>query len=231
MTIEEAIEAVREFGEGRAKKLNLDVWADIEIQRIINRKRWWWRKKLFTFTLIATQSLYDLTLTGASNADASDFLEMIRLVLRNTDNSVTPIHRQLDSDEIHKILAQGAVDGDPATYIIEPGQTQRIRFDRGASTALTVAGTYWAAYNPSQFGNDIAQPIPIIPPQFHYVVPLRLTQRVFLFLYGQDDPRYPAARAEANEGIKELEAFKNPSGTDFDNLMAGKNVHAVQSTN
>ena len=228
MTIEVAIEKVRDSVEGRGKKFPLDFWADVEIQRIINKKRWWWRKKLFTLTLVVTTSLYNLTDSG--NADAGDFLEMIKLMLRDSDGSVAPILRQTDSIEVHKILAQGAVDGDPSTYIIEPGTTQSIRFDRGASSAKVIAGTYWAAYNPTELGEDISVDIPIIPPQFHYIVPLRLAQRMFMFLYGQDDPRYPAARAEAREAMTELEAFKEPSSTDFDNMMAGRNPHAVQST-
>ena len=228
MTIEEAIEAVRDSAEGRGKKFNLDFWADIEIQRVINTKRWWWRKKLFTLTLAVSTSLYDLTDTG--NANAGDFLEMVKLMLRDSDGSVNPILRQTDSVEVHKILAGGSNDGDPSTYIIEPGTTQQIRFDRGASSAKVVAGTYWAAYNPTELGIDISVPIPIIPPQFHYIIPLRLTQRMFMFLYGQEDPRYPAARAEAKEAMAELHAFKEPSSTDPSNMMAGRNPHAVQST-
>ena len=228
MTIEEAIEAVRESAEGRGKKFNLDFWADIEIQRVINTKRWWWRKKLFTLTLAVSTALYDLTDTA--NANAGDFLEMIKLMLRDSDGSVNPILRQTDSVEVHKILAGGAVEGDPSTYIIEPGTTQQIRFDRGASSAKVVAGTYWAAYNPAELGADISAAIPIIPPQFHYIIPLRLTQRMFMFLYGQEDPRYPAARAEAREAMGELHAFKEPSSTDPSNMMAGRNPHAVQST-
>ena len=230
MTIEVAIEKVRDSAEGRGKKFPLDFWADVEIQRVINTKRWWWRKKLFTLTLAASTALYDLTATGAGDADAGDFLEMIKLMLRDSDGSVNPILRQTDSVEVHKILAGGAVDGDPSTYIIEPGTTQQIRFDRGASSAKVVAGTYWAAYNPEELGENIDIAIPIIPPQFHYIIPMRLTQRMFMFLYGQEDPRYPAARAEAREAMNELHAFKEPSSTDPSNMMAGRNPHAVQST-
>ena len=87
MTIEEVVTLVRQFAEGRAKKLDLDTWADLEVQSIINRKRWWWRKKRFSYTLVVGDSTKDLN--DNDNGIATDFQEMIDLRVSSTRNLVS----------------------------------------------------------------------------------------------------------------------------------------------
>ena len=49
---------------------------------------------------------------------------------------------------------------------------------------------------------DVAE-IPLIPEQFHYVPMIALLKRVFLYLYGENDPRYAAVRDELGQDGEE----------------------------
>lgn len=229
MTIEEAIELVRGFAEGRAKKFNLDAWADLEIQDIVNRKRWWWRKKRFSYSLVVGDRTKDLNDSDAGIA--TDFHEMIDLRVLFSDGTHQEVRRETDPAVIQGFYASGLAAGDPGLYIIEPGTTQTLRFDRPHSTARTLAGIYWAAHDPVTPGDNIGIVIPLIPRQYHYVVVRALKKRIFEYLYGQDDPRYPVAVDDFEKGIEQLEAYKDPSTKEGTALVTGpNNPHAVQST-
>ena len=229
MTCDEAISAVRDFVEARAKKLPLGIWCDLEIQRIVNSRRWWWRRKNFTFTLVPGTQVYDLS--DPAGADATDFLEMIDLQLRLSNADISLIFRQVSPDETQKILTGEGTAADPTSYIIEPGTTKSIRFNVPPVSPFVVSGLYWASFDPEELGADTSQQIPLIPRAFHYVVVLRLLARTAFFLFGQaGDPRVQGAAADAEMAMGELRAFKGPSSTETVDFIAHNDINTVSST-
>lgn len=210
MTREEIIEAVHNLTEDRIRKLVLDKWLEIELTRIVNRKHYWWRKKTFSFTCSAGTPIYDLSANGLNIAD--DFDQMVTFVRWDSSDNVVPMSFISDPQDVLTVIYDTST-GTPTGWLIEPGTTQTIRLAPVPSSSHTFRGLYWAGIN-TKWSTPGSGTIPLIPPQFHYVVLVALTRRAFQYLYGQKDARYATALQEEMQAMKELAAYVAPT-TDF----------------
>lgn len=226
---QEIITAATDFTEGRPVKVNLSVWLDFEIQKIINKKRYWWRKKSFTFNSVAGTATYNLGKAGTGHLDkADDLAQLINLYRVESSGGVSKIYPQNNEDEIQKALAETDT-GEPSWYLIEPGTTKTLRLVLTPNAARTYRGLYWAGYNPSP--SETGDTIPLIPETHHYVCLEALLRRVFLHLFGHKDARYIAQDAEYREALADLAAIPVSSSEMVTELRTSDESVIVRSTN
>jgi hypothetical protein len=68
LTRGDILESVIGFTENRLVQRQLLRWLDVDISKIVHRKRYWWRKKTFLLNTVATNQFYDLNQNGAGPA-------------------------------------------------------------------------------------------------------------------------------------------------------------------
>src|SRR5947209_6755205 len=73
----EIVDAVQDLCEQRIKRPNIRTFLETEFQKLVMRRRTWWRKQVLSFDTIAGTATYDLTAGGSPIA--SDFHQMIKL--------------------------------------------------------------------------------------------------------------------------------------------------------
>lgn len=203
---DEIAEMVEEITEKRATKLNLLKWLDFELQKIVNKKRWWWRRKSFTLTLAPGTATYNLARSpGLDKAD--DLESMIILYLVDSSGNVSELYYTSDPFKVAQILANTSSDT-PCYWTFEPGAQKTIRLDKKPLAGDTLYGIYWAGFNPSSDSSD--RSIPLIPENYQYVALDFLLKRVCFYLFGVKDSRYVAAAADAQASLNDLLAYNEP---------------------
>lgn len=222
---EEIVTAVLNLCEDRIKSFTLESWLDVELAKIINRKRYWWRKKILNTTLTAGNR--ELDLTAGSPPPANDFQEMIRLFRWDSETSRPEIDYVSEAEAV-LAMQHGTKTGPPTGWTIKPGTTQTLLFYPQPTADATIRGTYWAALNPSL--NQATGAVPLLPPGFHHVALLALQKRAFQYLYGQKDPRFMVAVAELKEGVDELDSFRGPASAEAVEFRSQDSDSFVQST-
>ena len=226
MTKQDIIDAVVAMTEGRAKRLDLSKLINFEIQRICNRKRYWWRKKTFSFSSVVGTATYDLS-DSAVATDANDFTEMVQLTRVDAANATPEV--PYESDPLQQQAALATTEtGDPSRWFLEPGTSQTIRLSPSPNAVKTYRGIYWAT--PAVFTDDPMVVVPLIPLGYHYVVTAALTRRVFFYLFGQGDPRYVSAERDFEVCMADLDSFRGPATREAIEFRSSSSHDVVRST-
>lgn len=231
MTFAEIEDAIRNISENRITKLNVRSWAQVELARLVNRKKYWWRNKALAFRSVAGRATYNLSDVGtqATNA-APDFLQMSSSLYRwDSDTSQVELPFQGDKFAILR-MANSIATGDPATFTVEPGKTKVLRLTPIEATDNRLyVGMYYAGLL-IKWSSASEDEIPLIPPEFHYVAMLSMQRRAFFYLYGQKDPRFVAAVQDEAQGIKDLDEYRAPSTLHAVEFRSSDPTAFVQST-
>jgi len=168
-----------------------DIWLDSDISDIIERKNYWWREKRFTFSTALSTPYYDLVAGGTPIA--ADFKQIVNLYWLRSAGKHTQLEYVSNSDEKQRCLNSGTI-GSPQKYFVNPNSNTQLVIWPQADAVYPMAGMYIAGYVRPSNGN--AGTIPLIPTQFHYVPLLQFQKRIFLYLFGENDPRYTTVKAE-----------------------------------
>ena len=235
---QEIISMATEFVEDRANKPDLDKWLALEVARIVNKKDWWWKRKYFTLTSQVGQATYNLgdtdkvvgntTYTALNLAD--DFKRMIWFYRKNSNTDYAPLVFESDAVGALKLLTD-TQQAEPTKYIIQPGTTKVLRLGAIPSIAQDFVG-YYEAGVPLESLDEALTEIPLIPSEHHELVLFAMLKRLFLYLYGQEDPRYVAIAAEFKEAWESLENYKSPATEEvvkFDLLDASRVVRSTRA--
>ena len=157
MTLNDIISGVRGLLENRATNLfvsppvglpsgtpsTVDTWLDAELAKLIGRRRYWWRKKFFTFTTQANVQIYDLAAIGPN---ATDFEQMINFYYLPVAGVNNPIGFVENTDEIQTLLNNGQV-GPPKKYFNLAGSPlTTVALNPTPDADYVVKGMYWACY-------------------------------------------------------------------------------------
>lgn len=225
MTVQELVEAIRSITEQSVTKLKLESWLSMELGRIVNRKKYWWRKAPLEFDSVANKATYDLT---AGNL-AADFLQM-----------ATPLYEfqgvqkvgelPFVSDHLQVLqMRRETATGEPKLFTVELGTTKTLRLTPIPNAIRSYSGVYYrgAVINWTSPAED---EIPLIPPEFHYVVYQAMERRAFYYLYGQKDPRAVLAAQAEKECIADLNDYQAPSTLVAQEWRSGDSQSFVQST-
>jgi hypothetical protein len=224
--IQEIAEAIRAMSEDSIKKLKIESWLSLELGRIVNRRTYWWRKAALEFSTVANAPTYDL---AGGTPIAADFLQMAS-PLYQFDGTTKVAELPFVSDALGMLqMRRSSTGGTPTLFTVELGTSKTLRLAPIPNAVYNYAGVYyrgavikWTSPNDDE--------VPLIPPEFHYVLYQAMERRAFFYLYGQKDPRAVlAAQAEA-QCIADLDSYKAPSTLVAPEWRSGNPQDFVQST-
>lgn len=211
MKIQEITEAIRGITEDSVKKLKVESWLSLELGRIVNRRTYWWRKAALEFSSVAGQATYDLTTGGAPIA--ADFLQAAS-PLYQFDGGATPTAQlPFVADHLGMLtMRRSTVGGTPTLWTVELGTSKTLRLAPIPNAVIPYAAVYYrgAVIN---WNSPNVDDVPLIPPEFHYVLYQAMERRAFFYLYGQRDPRATIAAQAEQAALADLDSYKSPSTT------------------
>lgn len=228
MTRDELVKAALEFAENRVNRLTVETWLNVATNKLINRKRYWWRKKFFTLNTTAAKATYALDAADTSHL-ADHFQQMITFRRFDSNGSfVGTVQFRNDPAVVAQILADQTTQGEPANWIIEPGTTRTLRINPVPSGLFILIGYYWAGFNSTAWASETS--IPLLPEDYHYVLLAGFMRHLFLYLYGQKDPRFPAIDAEYKDGLNDLDRYRNPSPDEVPSMRTSDPNDTIRAT-
>jgi len=224
VTVEELLEAVRNITEENVKKLKLESWISIELGRIVNRKKYWWRKAPLAFTSEANTATYDLAKKGAA-----DFLQFAT-PLYEFQNVTKVAELPFVSDNVSILqMVRDTSTGVPTLMTIEPGTVRTLRLSPVPNSVRSYSAIYYRGAI-VKFKSPGNSEIPLIPDSFHYVLLQSLERRAFFYLYGQKDPRAVVAAQAEQQALADLDDYKAPSTLVAVEWRSSDESSFVQST-
>lgn len=226
MLMEQIIEHVDNLTERKVDqaKLSLDAELNLLIQELLQENRFWWSKAYASLATVSGTASYDMTDTSIVSGANSDIAEITRVLLLNTDGSLTELEPLLDvADQISAIGE--TTPAAPSMWFIKPNTYGTIHFQAPADGAYTIYVLYWAGHNFSYSAGSASGTVPVVPPWLHYGLVIGLKMKVFDFLYGQKDPRYVTAVNEWGRFLKQ--AARKPSFAAQASRGHGENIDAV----
>ena len=226
MKIQEISAAIREITENSIKKLTIESWLSLELGRICARKPYWWRKAALEFSTIANQPTYDL---AAGGPIAADFLQMAS-PLYQFDGTTKVAELPFVADALGMLqMRRNIVGGTPTLFTVELGTSKTLRLAPIPNAALNYAGVYYrgAVIN---WNSPNVDEVPLIPPEFHYVLYQAMERRAFFYLYGSKDPRGVLSAQAEQQCLADLDSYKSPSTLVAPEWRSGDPQSFVQST-
>lgn len=122
-------------------------------------------------------------------------------------------------------LIENATPGQPTSYTVDPNSYQTLRINLPAG-AYTLRMTYWAMPNPAT--DDVSDAVPLVPKYLHYALVDRLEMDILRRLYGPQDAKYLAARADYEEEVLKAMAKNSFEASKVAQLVTRES--AVRST-
>lgn len=219
MTRTEIIELCNQLTERKGERvLNLQSLYRFVLQDICKRQRFWWRRKYFSFQLVAGQQLFDLTSVGTtpSGAMTDTLLEEITkftVILSASPYQVAEFVPVFDPEALIDMVnntsntspTQGNTQAPGGRYTMDPSGPNIIRLDPpdAAYTAYVVG---WAMPNPATDSTNDA--VPLIPSWGHNTIVSGMNAKIFKFAYGSKNDKTLDAVAEYEQGLQDLMAKK-----------------------
>jgi hypothetical protein len=188
-----------------ANKMDLNMEFFLALDQLCNEQHFWWRKRRAKIaTVIGQATPYDISTV------APDFVELETALLMNADG--VTVQRELThiTDPGHQLemLLNNVRDTPSNVFVDTQTSYQNLCFQAPASVAQLVYFMYYAMPMVTDLTQD---KIPLLPPWLHYGMISALERRVYLVLFGNEDPRYETTNEEYQEF---LEAANNtPSWT------------------
>jgi hypothetical protein len=170
MNQEEIIALAHKNTGQRAANIGIDASAMLlaAVQEFCGEHRWYWRKKRFSFSTVASTATYDLT--DSAIADITDLDELISLWRIDSSSSKASIEPITDEEDQIAAL-DDTTTGDPTGYFWEDGTDMTLRLVPIPSAVKTVRGRYWAI--PSTIDSSEGT-VPLVPGRLHNVLVKRL---------------------------------------------------------
>jgi len=215
MTRTEIIELANQLTERKGEKvLNLQSLYRFVLQDICKRQRFWWRRKYFSFPLVASQALYDLTsvVTTPAGAMTDVLLEEITkftVILTSSPYQVAEFVPVFDPEALIDMVnntsitspTQGNTQSPGGRYTMDPSGVNVVRIDPPdlAYTAFVVG---WAMPNPAT--DSASDAVPLIPAFYHNTIVSGLNAKIFKFAYGSKNEKTLDAMAEYEQGLQDM---------------------------
>jgi|ERR1019366_6686854 hypothetical protein len=195
----------------------------LALDEFCQEKHFWWRRKAFSQATSVGQQTYDLSLTGAGNANAGDLAEIEELFVVNAAPQYWPCSVNPEFTAREQI---GAIYGTQAVgqlipragYFMLPGAFQVLQLSQPPQQVYTIAGTYYAVPMVTDTSEDT---IPLVPPFLHWGLMYMYERRVAEFLLTQEDPRLVTVEKRYQDFLKSAARTKS-----FSQQMA---IHASTS--
>lgn len=198
----------------------------LALDRFVQEKHYWWRRKTATLTTLIGVAAYDLS--DPNGANAPDCVEIEEMYIVNGNPLWWPqgVPPELTARQVLMSIYGGQLG--PTIpyggYLLQPGKFQELIFSVAPQQAYQAAWTYWAA---PMVTDTTTETVPLVPPNLHYGLVDMLNLEFAKFLTGEDDPRL-STWASSMEDFK-LQAAKSKQFSSQEAKACKSNAPAVQA--
>lgn len=226
------ISTVSRRTEQRGSALDLGGEFIIALQDICLESRWWWRRRVNTFSLVAGQAKYDLT--DAAGANAPDLQQIakngFKIFATGTPQSYVCPEPVFDVDEQDTILATQSQypPNTPSRFFLQPGAISTLIVDPIPNAANPCAFAYWAIPNYTDDSGD--ETVPLIPYYLHPLLIKKLEMQVERYALGEGAEKYQAVSAEYENMKSKAQLYRQFADGYVEDLRTHSRQDAVQST-
>lgn len=240
---EQVKQAANRRCEQRGDSLDLDAELFVALQELCLESRWWWRRRVATFTLVAGQPQYDLT--SATGFNAADLQQVAKNGLKLFSPGTPPTQPPpnpwqnnpwigpepvFDADEQDSIivLQSSYPPTTPCRYFLKPGASTILWFDPIPDAAYPAALAYWAI--PNYTADNAPQTIPLLPPWMQPTLIKKLEAQILAFLGEEFAEKYAAAMKEYGVGVERAKLYRQFADGFVNEFRTHSPQDAVQST-
>lgn len=227
--------------ERRGSALDLSGEYLTALQEVCTEKRWWWRRKIAAFSLVANQAKYNLLDTQSLNM--ADFQQVAKNGFKIFTPSATPGSGNpispwncsykcpepiFDADRQESVLALQSQfpPGLPCGYFILGDGT--LFTDRLSDQNYPASIAYWAV--PAYTDDDADETVPLLPPALHGLLIKRLELHIERYNLGEGDEKYQAVANEYEELLEKAQLYRNFAEGEFREVRTHDHNDAIQST-
>lgn len=240
---EQVKQAANRRTEKRGDSLDLDAELYVALIELCLETRWWWRRRVATFSLVANQPQYDLTSTAGANA--ADFQQVakngFKIFYPGTPPQAPPPNPWqnnpwigpepvFDPDEQDAIIVTQTriPPTTPCRYFIKPGSPTQLWVDPIPDAAYPAAFAYWAV--PNYSADDAPQTIPLMPTWMQPLLIKKLERQILSFEGEAFAEKYEAATKEYGEGLERAKLYRQFADGFVNEFRSMSSQDAVQST-
>jgi hypothetical protein len=220
--------------EQRGTSLDLDGELFTAIQEVCLEQRWWWRRRISLFNLVAGQALYDLTATSAGAINAPD----LQQIAKNGFKIYTPgtscygcPDPVFDVDQQDNILATQSLypPAMPCRFFILAGQTSTLIVDPVPDQNYSCALGYWAIPNYTDDDQDLS--IPLLPVWMQPVLIKKLEAQIERYSQSEEGPqKYEMVMSEYQRLLEKASLYRQFADGLVEDLRVRSHTDSVQST-
>lgn len=235
------IEMANRRTERRGASLDLNGEYLTALQEVCLERRWWWRRRIATFSLIANQSKYNLTDTTTLNM--VDFQQVakngFKIYPPTANPGPTPVpawntrykcpEPVFDVDEQESILAlqDQYPPCQPHRYFLE-GATGQLVVDPIPDQPYPASIGYWAI--PAYTVSNEDETIRLVPPSLHGLLIKRLEVHIERYAISEESEKYEAVTKEYGELLEKALLYMQFAEGEFREVRNRDHYDSIQST-
>lgn len=212
------------------------------LQEVCMERRWWWRRRIATFSLVAGQSKYNLL--DSATLNMGDFQQVAKNGFKLFTPSATlgsgspvapwncpftcpePI---FDADRQESVLALQSQfpAGLPCGYFMLGAEGMLVT-DRIPDQNYPASLAYWAV--PAYTDDDEDETVPLLPPSLHGLLIKRLELHIERYSLGEGSEKYEAVAEEYGELREKALLYTNFAEGEFREVRTRDHHDSIQST-
>lgn len=228
MTKDDVISLAKDLtGHKADDRIGFDNLFVFRLQKFVQRKKYWWRQRVFSFSTIPGQPDYDLndaTDMGSAGNLHPDVQQIFSIFGMNGSTKFD-VNATFDPKDKAELMASEA-DGDdqPDTFFWKPGTKRTLYLSPTPAGVYTMWVTYWAVapsdkdYQ-STDGSDVMD---FVPDYLHHCVVAGMVMDIKSFLYGGKDGEYLAALQNYNESLESADQDRDYSTDRVDEFRTSE---------
>ncbi len=234
--------------EKRGISLDLNGELYIALQELCLAKRWWWRRRIITFTIQQGQSTYDLTSTASGAATAPDLQQIakngFKIFVPSTPPTGYPAglfcnggvpyccpEPVFDADEQDAIIAMQSTwpPNVPCRFFLVPGQSTTLQVDPTPNLTCPASLAYWAVPNYTDDDQDLS--IPLLPAWMQPLLIKKLEMQIERFSQSDEGPqKYEMVKGEYEELLDRAALYRQFADGYVEDLRVRTHQDSVRST-
>jgi hypothetical protein len=245
---DEIVQLVNLRTENRGESLDLNGELYLALQELCLEKRWWWRRKVVTFNIVAGEALYDLTSTLAGAAYAPDLQQIakngFKIFVPSTpqggfvpglicDGGIPYVCPEpvFDADLQDVIIAMQSTypPNVPSRFFLVPGQQSTLQVDPIPSLNCPAALAYWAVPNYTDDSSDLV--VPLLPVWMQPLLIKKLEMQIERFSQSEEGPqKYTMVAQEYSRLLEKVALYRQFADGYVEDLRIRGHQDSVQST-
>jgi hypothetical protein len=234
--------------EQRGQSLDLSGELYIALQELCLERRWWWRRRVTVFNIVAGQALYDLTSSAAGAINAPDLQQIakngFKIFVPSTpqggfvpglfcDGGIPYVCPEpvFDADKQDVIIAMQSTypPNVPCRFFLVPGQSATLQVDPIPNLTCPAALAYWAVPNYTDDSADLA--VPLLPVWMQPLLIKKLEVQIERFSQSDEGPqKYTMVAGEYAKLLEKAALYRDFADGKVEDLRIRTHQDSVQST-